>query len=190
MIGHNSTELYGAESIQYMESRNFINIIIWAVTMGGCFALMQRCITRQYSRIGVEQSIQDFRQLLTLELGGIIILSLLWWFVTSIGGPQIARWRSCFEQNSCICAVIFSFLAFGGACLLMFIGKFGIKTNNGHFQTLCCPFILPAVFVCLMYAVPPVHIREVIYPGKRTGRLLIAITAALTAVILFKIDFL
>lgn len=190
MIGHNSTELYGSKSIQYMESRNFFNMLIWAIAMGGCFTFMQHLITDQYNRIGVEQSIYNFKHLLMLELRGIIFLSLLWWFVTSIGGPQIARWRSFFEQNSCVCAIVFNFGAFLGTCFLMLIGKFGIETNNGYFQTLYCPFILPAVFVCLMYAVPPVHIREVIFPGKWWGRLLIAAVVALAAAVLFKIDFL
>jgi len=189
VIWHNSPELYGIESIRYMNRWNGISAGVWMIVLGSCFGCMQHLVAEQYDRVGTEQSIAAFQFLLTVGFLFVIGLSLLWWFITSVGWPQIARLRSLFERNSKICAAAFSFLAFLSTSFLGVIGEYSINATNGHVYPLRCPFILPAVFVCLMYIAPPIHMREVIFPGKRWVRLAPAAVAALVAAVLFVIDF-
>lgn len=190
MPEYSLNNLYGGSIIQYMKLRNLTNVLIWVVVLGGGFVAIKYFVINQFTKIGTEQSIEAFEQLLLLDMVGIIILSVVWWFIINTDGVLIACWRSYFEQNSIICGIVFSVLAVFIPLVLSLIGEFGIKAINGHFYSLNCQFILPSIFIFLMFFAPPVQIQEMISPGRSWVRWVIAASAALAAAYLFKIDFL
>jgi len=188
MARRNTWDLSDSDSIGYMKSRNILSLILWIAVLVICFMLIQYRVVDQYRQIGAGESVRNFRQVLVWGLVYILALSFLWWFGAANEFSPCAGMRNFFERRSLGCALVFDCLAAAGILLLSLLREFGISAKNGHFYSLRCPFILPAVFICLMYAAPPVNIQEVILPGNGR-RWLVAGAAGLAAVGLFAADF-
>lgn len=188
MTNRSALEVSSTGSIHCMRKRNTANIILWIAVLVGCFALVQYFVVELYRQVGDEESVRNFQQMLEWGLIYTAFLSFVWWFGAINECQPFAAIRNFFELYSLGCAIAFDVSAVLGILLISLFGAHGIYANNGHFYPLHCVFILPAAFVFLMYAFPPVNIQKVIFPGKR-GRWLVAVLAILIAAGLFKIDF-
>lgn len=188
MANRNTVEWSGSESIKYMKKSNVIRAIFWVIVLAICVVAIQLLVANQYRQIGTAESVRNFRQMLKLGWIYLLCLSLIWWFGATNEFAACAAIRDFFERRSLHCAAGFDILAFVGVLIIDLRGGFGILAQNDHFYTLYCPFILSAVFICLMYAVPPVNIQEVVFPGKGR-RWLTAGLAGLVAAVLFIVDF-
>lgn len=187
-----STELYGIRSIRHMNIWNGIHAAVWGVSLVVGLIAVCLLVPAWHDSYGTVQSIQVFQRMLLLEGGYIVVLAGLWWFVTSSSWLRIAGLRSYAERHAKIFAVIFDVLAAMALILppSMFLERFQIKLVSGHAHVLYCPLILPLIFVALMYAAPPVHIQEVVFPGKKKRRWLLAAVAIIIAASLLVHDFL
>ena len=188
MTKHNTWELSGSESVRYMKASNLTTLALWVLVLTLFSVLTQHFVAGEYQHVGAAESVRSFRGMLVWDSAYILVLSLVWWFAVTNEFSSCAGIRDLFERRTFNCAVVFSALALFGPVAIGLFGEFGIAASNGHFYPLHCPFIPSAVFICLMYLLPPVNIQKVIFPGK-SRRELVAGLAGLAAVGLLITDF-
>ena len=189
---HNGSRTFG--SIWRMRLDNFAREIIWLAVLAACYFAIWSKVAEQYRLIGSVGSIREFQSNILYGLVYIAALSILWWLSATNEWDQGAAFRNFFEQYNSLCALIFDFLAVVGIFLIhIFCGSRGIYAPNGYFYPLNCIYMLPAAFICIMYAFPPVNVKEVILIGKGRRhliyRVLLSIVAAAIAVAFFVLNF-
>lgn len=182
-------------SIWRMRLDNAARGAVWAAVIAACCFVTWSKATEQYRLIGSVGSIRDFQSNILCGTCYIAALSILWWLGTTNELDQGAALRNFFEQYSSFCALVFDLLAIVGTWLIYnFCGDRGIYTPEGYFYPLHCIYMLPAAFICIMYAFPPVNVKEVILVGKGRRHLvcraLLSLTAAAVAAAFFALNFL
>ncbi len=181
-------------SIQGMRLENFVREACWLAVLAICCFVIQSTVTEQYSLIGSEWSIRYFQSSIIYGTVYMAILTILWWMGTTNEWDQGAAVRNFFEQYTVVCSLIFDVLACVGIVLIYFFcGGHGIYAPNGYPYPLNCIYMLPAVFISAMYALPPVNVKNVIVRGEGRRyllyRILLSVIAAVVAVGVFMFDF-
>lgn len=190
MINSNTSANESKNSIRWAQFRNFLRCLIWLFALSLCRFILQESVLAQYFQIGEPTSIEAYLHGLIWVWRYLTVLSLLWWFGAINNGTMAwgAKLRDTIERSSFLCSVIGSIIAFTGTAFAgQFVETGGIYATNHFYYPLGFIYILPAVFVCLMYALPPVSISKVILPANRfkIGTILILLLGAVLITILF-----
>lgn len=173
---HRSTDIkdtYTAPDL--MAFKNAVIGCVWCLALIGSYLLIGTFLDMQYGMFCDAGSMRAYRANLSHYFLWVAILAVVWWGCAV--NPLIARLRSFFEQHSFPLSLIFSMGALIGTALLYFLsGKTGsgIYDEKEIFYPLVSAYILPTVFIAVMYVVPPVNISKVILPARSEKKLTIA----------------
>lgn len=188
----------GYGNISSMKRWNRLGGAAWFFVLSVVFAMIRQMVNAQYERQSQpldRGSTDEFLVSITLGFVYIIILTGLWWLGTTCSAPAFGKLRNSFEQYTFAFSLAFTAAAVIGTLLIyIFCGNGGIYGEDGEtLYPLTCIFILPAFFAALMYTLPPLNVRDVILPAKRSLclaiRLLIGAVIAAMGIVLFVYNF-
>ena len=180
-------------SSQNIQRRNLFRELSWYLMLAGATGAVAFMAQNRYQALGEPQSLSDFIVNLVIAGAALMLLSFVWWRVSTVRGTFLLTLRDSMEQYAFRWSLCFCLLAFA-LTLYFYLRCHMIVGSNGHSHYASdCVFMLPAVFVLMMYLLPPQQVSAVILPGGRIGcaifRFFVSFLASAGAAVSFAINF-
>lgn len=161
--------------LQVFRARNSGRAAVWiaALLAFACWACAEAA--DKFRTQGDAASVRQYNLSIWGMLAIAVLAAALWWGCATF---STGACRHAIEEYSCLCSLL-GIIFITGAAAVIFLLDHSILDNGGQPHTMWFIFIIPAVFGCLMYCLPPVNLEKVIWPfGPRI------IASAISAVIL------
>lgn len=162
--------------LQVLKTRNSGRAAVWIVALlaFACWACAEA--TDKFRTQGDATSVRQYNLSIWGMLAIAVLATALWWVCATF---STGACRRILEEYSFLCSLL-STIFISSAAAVVFFFNHSILDNGGQPHTVWFIFIIPVVFGCLMYCLPPVNLEKIIWPfGPRT--IVSAISAGILA---------
>jgi len=171
------------DDLRNVKVKNFILACVWIIVLLVLTFCIRARVVDEFLTQGDAVSVHEYNRFILFMWVITVLVAIIWWISATFLTGEVRR---VIEEYSFLCSLACIILVIGAAVVIFGLNHI-ILDSDGQPYTLWFVFLFPVVFGCLMYWLPPVNLKKVIWPfGPRIVAVVISALILLFAVLFLK----